>query len=373
MGVNPMTSQANEYYLAVHHVTKKYGSFVALDDVSFSMKPGEFLTILGPSGCGKTTLLRVVAGLDPQSAGQVLIDSRDVSHLPVSKRNIGIVFQSYALFPNLTAEKNVSYGLAKLIPDKNKRRDRVAELLELVGLKGFGPKYPAQLSGGQQQRVALARALALSPKLLLLDEPLSALDAKVRVHLRTEIRQLQKRLGLTTIMVTHDQEEALTMADQILVIDQGLIAQQGSPIDIYDKPATPFVASFVGSMNFIANAVKKAEGVCCVGDIHLEVHQEYEPVPIAPGQNVTIAIRPEDIVLRNNGGARPNMLEAQVQQMEYRGSLYRLYMDLPLNGGTSAPIKADVSAEQIFRLNIQNDSQVGVQFPAERIRVYEER
>jgi iron(III) transport system ATP-binding protein len=240
-------------------------------------------------------------------------------------------------------------------------------------LEGLGAKYPAQLSGGQQQRVALARALAMSPKLLLLDEPLSALDAKVRVRLRSEIRQLQKRLGLTTIMVTHDQEEALTMADQILVIDQGLIAQQGSPIEIYDKPATPFVASFVGSMNFISNAVKKSEGLCCVGNIDLEVHREYEPVPIPPGQNVTIAIRPEDIVIRNNGGARPNLLEAQVQQTEYRGSLYRLYMDLAVNGGTKAPLKADISAEQMFRLNIQNDSRVGVQLPAERIRVYEDR
>jgi iron(III) transport system ATP-binding protein len=368
-----MNPQQNDYYLSVQNVTKKFGSFMALKDVSFRMKPGEFLTILGPSGCGKTTLLRVVAGLDPQTEGQVLIDDRDVSHLPVSKRNIAIVFQSYALFPNLTAEKNVAYGLTKLIPDKKKRMQRVDELLELVGLKGFGPKYPAQLSGGQQQRVALARALAMSPKLLLLDEPLSALDAKVRVHLRTEIRQLQKRLGLTTIMVTHDQEEALTMADQILVIDQGVIAQIGTPIDIYDKPATPFVASFIGSMNFIPNGVKKSEGLCCVGDVNLEVHKEYEPVPIPPGKNVTIAIRPEDIIIHNNGGSPPNMLPAQVKQMEYRGALYRLYMDLPLSGGPAAPLKADISADQIMRLNIQQNSQVGVQFPAERIRVYEER
>ncbi len=236
-------------YLHATGVTKTFGRFAALQDISFEARRGEFLCILGPSGCGKTTLLRVVAGLETQDSGRVAIEGRDVSSLPVSRRNVGIVFQSYALFPNLTAVQNIGYGLRSLGNGKSSIGRRVEELLQLVGLQGMGHRYPAQLSGGQQQRVALARAMALSPNLLLLDEPLSALDAQVRILLRSEVRQLQRRLGVTTLMVTHDQEEALTMADRIVVMDRGKIVQDGTPLEIYNKPATPFVASFIGSMN----------------------------------------------------------------------------------------------------------------------------
>ena len=215
------------------------------------MNKGEFVCFLGPSGCGKTTLLRAIAGLDPQNEGKIEIGGRDVSNLPPAARDFGIVFQSYALFPNLTVAANVGYGLVNRRAGRAAIDARVAELLTLVGLTEQGTKYPVQLSGGQQQRVALARALATSPGLLLLDEPLSALDARVRLRLRDEIKALQRRLGVTTIMVTHDQEEALAMADRIVVMNQGVIEQVGTPSEIYRKPTTAFVADFVGTMTFL--------------------------------------------------------------------------------------------------------------------------
>ena len=211
-------------YLQIENVNKTFGNFVALQNVFLDVYPGEFVCLLGPSGCGKTTLLRIIAGLEPQTSGRVIQGGKDVSQLPPSKRDFGIVFQSYALFPNLTAIQNIAYGLENTKRPKTEIRSRVEELLSVVGLEGMGSKYPSQLSGEQQQRVALARALAQSPGLLLLDEPLSALDAKVRVKLRAEIAGLQKRLGITTVMVTHDQTEALAMGDRVVVMDKGYIA-----------------------------------------------------------------------------------------------------------------------------------------------------
>ena len=212
-----------EIFLRIEELTKKFGSFTALSDISLDVFEGEFVCFLGPSGCGKTTLLRAIAGLDIQTQGRIEQDGQDISVLPPAQRDFGIVFQSYALFPNLTVEKNVAYGLESRRNRRAETRKRVQELLALVDLADQSKKYPAQLSGGQQQRVALARALATAPGLLLLDEPLSALDAKVRAHLRLEIKELQRRLKVTTIMVTHDQEEALTMADRIVVMNQGVI------------------------------------------------------------------------------------------------------------------------------------------------------
>src|SRR5215813_4581711 len=238
-------------FLRIRGLSKRFGGFTALKDIALDVKPGDFVCFLGPSGCGKTTLLRAIAGLDPQNSGTIEIGGRDVSNLPPAARDFGIVFQSYALFPNLTVAANVGYGLVNRRANRAEIDKRVAELLALVGLPEQGTKYPGQLSGGQQQRVALARALATSPGLLLLDEPLSALDAKVRVHLRHEIRELQRRLRVTTIMVTHDQEEALTMADRIVVMNQGSIEQVGTPLEIYREPASPFVADFIGVMNFV--------------------------------------------------------------------------------------------------------------------------
>src|SRR5579862_6969579 len=239
-------------FLELRDIRKEFGNFTALKGVSLAVHPGELVCFLGPSGCGKTTLLRIIAGLEVQTSGTVIQAGRDISRLPAMKRDYGIVFQSYALFPNLTIFDNVAYGLVNRRKGQDEIKRRVGELLRLVGLPDAGTKYPGQLSGGQQQRIALARALASAPGLLLLDEPLSALDALERLRLRGEIRALQKRLGVTTIMVTHDQEEALSMADRVVVMNQGVIEQTGTPQQIYRVPASAFVADFVGKVNAIS-------------------------------------------------------------------------------------------------------------------------
>jgi iron(III) transport system ATP-binding protein len=354
-------------YLAVEGVEKHFGRFPALEEVSLAAGRGEFVCVLGPSGCGKTTLLRVVAGLERPEAGRVLIDGRDVSRLPVSRRNVGIVFQSYALFPNLTAAQNVGYGLTSLRTDRETARNRVRELLHLVGLQGMESKYPGQLSGGQQQRVALARAMALSPSLLLLDEPLSALDAQVRVTLRGEVKQLQRRLGVTTLMVTHDQEEALTMADRILVMDRGRVVQNGTPLEIYNKPATPFVAAFIGSMNFLRDAVKEAPGLFRLGEARLQV--ENGSGSLGVGSRALVAIRPEDIAVGNGATDAPNTFPARVEGLEFRGAVYRATLRLPLGANTPA-IQADVAADLVRRRGIGEAAHLSVRLPPDRIRVY---
>lgn len=363
-----MSQQA---YLKVENVTKMFGNFTALRDASFSAEAGEFISILGPSGCGKTTMLRIIAGLEIQTEGKVFIENRDVSTLPVSKRNVGIVFQSYALFPNLSAQQNVAYGLKGKEKDKAKIRSRVDELLDLVGLSGMGKKYPAQLSGGQQQRVALARAMALSPDLLLLDEPLSALDAKVRVMLRSEIRQLQQRLGITTIMVTHDQEEALTMADRILVMDSGELVQNGTPHDIYDFPKTPFVASFIGSMNFINNALKASDNTFRFGETELRVEHLNGASAVEKGSRAMLAIRPEDVVIRDDLNGSPNTVDTRVEDMEYRGPIFRLSLRFNADDPENATrLEADVPTEKIRRFGIERENDIKVQLPTDRLRVY---
>ncbi|PSN79246.1 putative 2-aminoethylphosphonate ABC transporter ATP-binding protein, partial [filamentous cyanobacterium CCP4] len=328
-----------EPYLRIENVHKTFGSFVALKDIYLNVYPGEFVCLLGPSGCGKTTLLRIISGLEQQTQGRVIQGGKDVSHLPPSMRDFGIVFQSYALFPNLTAIQNVAYGLENQQVPKAQIDQRVAELLDMVGLGGMGHKYPSQLSGGQQQRVALARALALSPGLLLLDEPLSALDAQVRVKLRTEIAELQRRLGITTVMVTHDQAEALAMADRIVVMDKGYIAQVGTPNSIYQSPSSPFVANFIGVMNFLDGVVEAADTVRC-GNILL--HAPNNEVPV--GQLVSIAIRPEDMRVVDGTASVPNQAEADVISREFLGSGYRL--DLTLSGNARQPITLEISANR---------------------------
>jgi len=286
-------------FLRIRNLSKRFGQFTALKDISLDVKPGDFVCFLGPSGCGKTTLLRAIAGLDPQDEGMIEIAGRDVSHLPPAARDFGIVFQSYALFPNLTVAANVGYGLVNRRTGRAQIEARVAELLALVGMPEQGVKYPVQLSGGQQQRVALARALATSPGLLLLDEPLSALDARVRLRLRDEVKALQRRLGVTTIMVTHDQEEALAMADCIVVMNHGVIEQIGSPQDIYRKPASAFVADFVGTMTFLDAEI--------AGPMSLRVGTIELACPDAgrfrSGSPVRIGLRPEEIRVRS-GEAR---------------------------------------------------------------------
>lgn len=241
--------------LTLRGISKRYDGTPVLHDISLDIERGELVCLLGPSGCGKTTLLRIIAGLEKQNSGVILLGQRDISYAHPSARNYGILFQSYALFPNLTVEQNVAYSLTAKALFRTQVKERVGEMLELVGLSALAKKYPGQISGGQQQRVGLARALAPAPSLLLLDEPMSALDAKVREHLRFELRQLLKRLGITTVMVTHDQEEAMIMADRIAVMNKGCIEQFATPHDIYTQPATGNVADFIGQANWVASSV----------------------------------------------------------------------------------------------------------------------
>ena len=350
-------------YLRLENVTKSFGSFQALEGVSLEIFGGEFVCFLGPSGCGKTTLLRAIAGLDVQTGGRIEQGGRDVSGLPAGERDFGIVFQSYALFPNLTVARNVGYGLESRRIPRGERNRRVAELLDLVGLPDAGPKYPAQLSGGQQQRVALARALATSPGLLLLDEPLSALDARVRQHLRTEIVRLHRRLGITTVMVTHDQEEALSMADRIVVMDQGRIEQVGTPLTIYRHPASRFVADFIGRMNFIPG-VAAGPGRVRVGTIELEAAGLDG---LARDAAVTLGIRPEDVQVRGIGAESPNAFAARVEEMEFLGGIWRTALSGP---GGALGLHADFSTNAVRDLDIGRGSALTVAVPPERIRVF---
>jgi len=352
-------------YLQIRGVTKRFGTFTALERVDLDVEAGEFVAFLGPSGCGKTTLLRAICGLDPPSAGTILQGGRDVTALPVRERDFGIVFQSYALFPNLTIRANVGYGLAAIGRPKAEVERRVAELLELVGLADQAEKYPAQLSGGQQQRVALARALALRPGLLLLDEPLSALDARVRVRLRGEIRDLQRRLGITTIMVTHDQEEALTMADRIVVMNRGRIEQVGRPDEVYARPATAFVADFIGKMNFLAGRLLAPDRAEVAGAELL-----FEPaIELGPGAPVTVCLRPEDVVVREVERRPANRLTAEVGVMEFIGNHFQTTLHVP---GTNLDISADLSINAVRDLGIRPGRTIPICLPPDRLRVFPE-
>ncbi len=359
-----MDGTAGAPYLGIRHLTKRFGTFTALDDVSLDVYAREFVVFLGPSGCGKTTLLRAIAGLDIQTAGTIHQGGRDVSALPPAERDFGIVFQSYALFPNLTVDDNVGYGLVSRGKPRAETRARVAELLTLVGLPDAGAKYPAQLSGGQQQRVALARALAISPGLLLLDEPLSALDARVRQHLRQELKDLQRKLGITTIMVTHDQEEALALADRIVVMNHGVIDQVGTPMEIYRKPASPFVADFVGTMNFLDASVSEP-GVVSVGGRRFRVDALNG---MTPGTAALVCIRPEDVKTRNVGPGDENALEVEVRSLEFLGSFARAR--LAASDGTGPDLVADLSINLLRDLQVEAGTRFPVALPADRLRVY---
>lgn len=359
----PSTKAKESPYLRIESLTKLFGSFAALKDVNLEVYEGELVCFLGPSGCGKTTLLRCIAGLDLQTSGRVIQAGKDISTLPPSARDFGIVFQSYALFPNLTVRKNLAYGLENRRVKKAAIQKRVDELLELVGLIGQDHKYPSQLSGGQQQRVALARALASWPGLLLLDEPLSALDAKVRVYLRHEVRRLQRQLGITTIMVTHDQEEALTMADRIVVMDQGVIGQVGTPLQIYREPATSFVADFIGTMNFVPGTMTGVNKVR-LGNLELACEAD----DIAAGAAVSVAFRPEDILVQGVEAKEENAFEVRVEFMEFLGSFYRADLSSVALGDNR--IRAELSINLVRRMGISEGASLPVMVPRERIRVY---
>ncbi len=352
-------------YLNIEHLTKMFGAFTALDDVSLDVYDREFVCFLGPSGCGKTTLLRCIAGLDIQTQGRIVQAGEDISTLPPTARDFGIVFQSYALFPNLTVYKNLAYGLENRRMKKKEIAKRVEELLGLVGLTGQDEKYPSQLSGGQQQRVALARALAARPGLLLLDEPLSALDAKVRVYLRHEIKELHRRLEVTTIMVTHDQEEALTMADRVVVMDQGVIGQVGTPVEIYRNPATQFVADFVGKMNFLPGVVLALDRLR-VGRIELRCSNGLDG--LAQDTAITVCVRPEDLSVRGSAGDVPNAVAVRVDVLEFLGAFYRA--TLAVEGIDDQSIIADFPPHLVGELGIREGAALAVVFPDDRIRVF---
>jgi iron(III) transport system ATP-binding protein len=352
-------------YLLVTGASKRFGSFTALDEVSFHIEPGEFVCFLGPSGCGKTTMLRCIAGLESLSGGRIVQAGRDITGLPPAARDFGIVFQSYALFPNLSVRDNIAFGLVSLGRRTDEVARRVNELLELVGLPGEAARYPGQLSGGQQQRVALARALAPSPGLLLLDEPLSALDAKVRLRLRREIKRLQRQVGVTTIMVTHDQEEALTMADRILVMRQGRVEQIGTPAQVYDEPASPFVADFIGATNLLnATVVDMGKAHCGGVELLLPAHGH------ASGASIVCAIRPEHAQIKEPGtaAAEPGTtLQARVQEIERLGSFSRVHL---LAGTDPAEISMDLREGQATLALLAPGNEVSLRLPARHLRTF---
>lgn len=352
----------NQPYLRLSGIQKKFGSFTALNNIDLSLNQGELVCFLGPSGCGKTTLLRIIAGLETQTEGLIYQDGEDISHAPIEKRDYGIVFQSYALFPNLTIYQNIAYGLVNHSVPKQIIKNRVTELLETVGLSGSEEKYPAQLSGGQQQRIALARALATSPNLLLLDEPLSALDATVRTHLRQEICALQKKLGITTIMVTHDQEEALSIADRIVVMNHGKIEQVGTPFEIYSNPLSPFVASFVGRVNQLSGT--------SLGEQKLQfgtqevTHLEGD---FPKGDSVTAYIRPEDYEIIPIDQSQSHGFTGVIESVEFLGSHSLATFNSPQN---QAPLTLLFSLQDQLKHQITIGKSLKVHFPESKMNIF---
>jgi putative spermidine/putrescine transport system ATP-binding protein len=298
----------------IENLSKRYGENFVVKDLSIGIPQGEFLVLLGPSGCGKTTTLRMIAGFVEPSSGRITLGGRDVTTLPPWKRNTGLVFQSYALFPHLTVEENVAFGLEMRKMPAGETRAAVAEALRLVRLEGFGERLPRQLSGGQQQRVALARALAFRPDVLLLDEPLSNLDAKLREEVRVEIRELQQKLGLTTVMVTHDQDEALSMADRLVVMAHGEVRQIGTQRDLYERPAGRFVAGFVGRSNFLDGKAAPDGAFISAGGLRIACASP------SPGKG-TFALRPEAVSVGPEAAHLDNSFEGVVEYISYLGSV----------------------------------------------------
>ena len=359
----PQTESTGNPYLKLAGVRKTFGRFTALEEIALAIDRGELVTFLGPSGCGKTTLLRIIAGLETQDSGVIVQDGRDISWLPAIDRDYGIVFQSYALFPNLTIFDNVAYGLVNRRKGQDEIKRRVAELLKLIGLPDEAPKYPGQLSGGQQQRIALARALATAPGLLLLDEPLSALDALERLRLRGEIRSLQRRLGVTTIMVTHDQEEALSMADRVVVMNRGSIEQIGTPQQIYREPASAFVADFVGKVN-VLSAVAEGAGRFRIGNLVLDCASC--DAGIAPGTAVKLYLRPEDVVV-DGAATLPNRARSQVTKIEFLGAF--CLVTVAVSGAEGQPLLINISRHDTDEMALSEGSTLDVALPPECMRV----
>ena len=353
---------AAELFLAIDNLVKAFGSTTVVKDVNLAFERGEFISLLGPSGCGKTTILRMVAGFERPTTGRIIVEGRDITDLNPNQRQIGMVFQAYALFPNMNVAQNIAFGLTVQRKPRAEIDARVEEMLKLIGMGGFGKRYPYELSGGQQQRVALARALAPRPRMLLLDEPLSALDAKIRVSLREQIRQIQRELGVTTIFVTHDQEEALSISDRIVVMNAGHVEQVGRPFEIYNRPATKFVATFVGQLNTL-NAVVADAASKTVAIDGQRVTIPALSATLGNGAPVSLTMRPEAVSLGGEG--RDIALEGKVAQVSFLGSVIRLKVDLggntveldtfndqrtppPAHG---APVKIGIAASDVLVLS----------------------
>ena len=344
-------------------LVKRFGDFTAVAGINLEMPSGEFFSLLGPSGCGKTTSLRMIAGFERPSEGQILLDGVDMAQTPPHKRQVNTVFQNYALFPHLTVEENVAFGLKYKNATKQETKDRVGNALELVALTGFGHRRPNQLSGGQQQRVALARALILNPAVLLLDEPLGALDAKLRKALQIELKALQERIGITFIYVTHDQEEALTMSDRLAVMSNGLVEQLGTPASVYQEPATAYVADFLGVSNLLDVEVLGPDGdgmSVRLGDLTLLASQG-SVTQAGPARAV---LRPERIQLLPHGETGPNRVPGMVERLVYLGSTTQVLVRLAVGTSVQAMVPNTGDA-----LPWQQGTPVSVLLPPEALRL----
>jgi len=352
--------------LILEKIRKTYGSLVAVDDVSLDIEPGEFVCFLGPSGCGKTTILRMITGFETLTSGNIVYDEKIINDVIPQKREFGIVFQSYALFPNMTVNENIAFGLKMRKMPQDLIDERVIGMLKLIGLTGWEGHYPSQLSGGQQQRVALGRSLAIKPNILLLDEPLSALDAKIRVHLRTVIKKLQQELGITLIYVTHDQEEALSLADRVVIMRDGQIRQVGSPWEIYKEPKTSFIAEFVGTSNFISGT--KKDGKVKFGQLEFAVLN----LDDVEGENVHLAVRPEnvelvDVTISSEHCVSSNVVEVVVEVITFLGAVVRIAF--LLEGETTI---IDISEKDFEKMGLKRGGKIKVYFPPDAFHVYTE-
>ncbi len=353
--------------LVLENINKNFGSLIAVNNVNLDIEPGEFLCFLGPSGCGKTTLLRIITGFEQPSSGTIKYDDKVINDIIPQKRDFGIVFQSYALFPNMTVQQNIAFGLKMRKMPKKEIDGRVSEILKLVGLTDWKTYYPAQLSGGQQQRVALGRAIAIKPKVLLLDEPLSALDAKIRVKLRTVIKRLQKDLGITMIYVTHDQEEALSMADRIAIMKDGEIRQIGTPWDIYKNPRSSFVASFVGTSNFMSGVKEgtklKIDGYGFKVNGLDEIQQN----------NAYLAIRPEKIELISDQTdmqqvEKSNIVDVTAEIITFLGAVVQITFTID-----GIEMNVDITENEFERLQLKRGDKIKLYFPPDKFHLYTEK